>query len=70
MYRLRNNKDLECLLDEASGTVGRKEVLELYQLATREPYSFLYINLVSPKHNDMFYINFTQQLQITDYYNI
>ena len=64
MYRLRNNKDLECLLDEVSGTVGRKELLEMYNLATKEPYSFLYINLVSPKNNDMFYINFNQTLQI------
>ena len=27
VYRLRTNKDLECLLDEVSGTVGRKELL-------------------------------------------
>ena len=66
MYRLRNNKDLECFLDEVSGTVGRKELLEMYYLATKEPYSFLYINLVSPKINDLFYINFNQRLQISD----
>ena len=29
VYRLRNNKDLECFLDEVSGTVGRKELLEM-----------------------------------------
>ena len=62
MYRLRNNKDLECFLDEVSGTVGRKELLEMYYLATKEPYSFLYINLVSPTIKDMFYINFNQKL--------
>ena len=43
VYRLRNNKDLECLLDEVSGTVGRKELLEMYNLATKEPSSFCYI---------------------------
>ena len=64
VYRLRINEDLECLLDEVAGTVGRKELLEIYNLATKEPYSFLYINLVSPKNNDMFYINFNQTLQI------
>ena len=41
VYRLRNNKDLECFLDEVSGTVGRKELLEMYYLATKEDYSFL-----------------------------
>ena len=65
MYRLRNNKDLEAFLDEVAGTVGRKELLELYNLATKEPYSFLYINLVSPTIKDMFYRNFNQKLQIS-----
>jgi hypothetical protein len=50
IYRLRNNKYLDACLDEVSGTVGRKELLEIYNLATKEPYSFLYINLVSPKN--------------------
>ena len=64
MYRLRNTKDLECLLDEVSGTVGRKGFLEMYNLAAREPYSFLNINLVSPKIVDICYIKFNQKLQI------
>ena len=64
VYRLRNHKDLECLLDAVSGTVGRQELLEMYNLATREQYSVLYINLVSPTHNDMFYINVSQTLHI------
>jgi hypothetical protein len=65
VYRLRNQKDLDAFLDEVSGTVGRKELLEIYNLATKEPYSFLYINLVSPKINDMFYINFNQKIIIS-----
>ena len=40
MYRLRNNKDPECLLDEVSGTVGRKELSGMCKLATKEPSSF------------------------------
>jgi hypothetical protein len=66
VYRLRNNKDLEAFLDEVSGLLTRKELLEIYNLATTEPYSFLYINLVSPKINDMFYINFNQKIIISD----
>ena len=34
VYRLKTNKDLECQLDEVSGTVGREELLEMYNLAT------------------------------------
>ena len=64
VYRLRTNNNLECLVDEVSVTVGRKGFLEMYNLATREPYSFLNINLVSPKIVDMCYIKFNQKLQI------
>ena len=55
------------MLEEVSGIVGRKELLEMYHLATREPYSFLYINLVSPTVNAMLYINFNQKLHIDKY---
>jgi hypothetical protein len=66
VYRLRNQKDLDAFLDEVSGTVGRKELLYIYNLATKEPSSFLYINLVSPKINDMFYINFNKKILLSD----
>ena len=64
VYRLRNTKDLECCLDEVSGTVGRKELLEMYNLATNKPYSFLYINLFSPTNNDMCYIISNQKFKL------
>ena len=65
VYRLRNNKDLEAFLDEISGTVGRKELLNMYQIAVKEDYSFLYCNLMN-KPKDMFYINFNQKLIVDD----
>ena len=64
VYRLRTNNNLECLVDEVSVTVGRKGFLEMYSLATREPSSFLYVNLASPKINDMWYIKLNQKLHI------
>ena len=62
VYRLRNPKDLETFLEELSAMLPRKELIELYQLATKEPYSFLDINLVAKTLNTMFYINFKQKL--------
>ena len=64
MYRLRNTKDLDCVLDEVAGNVGGKELVELHDLATKEPYSVLHVNLVSPKSNDTFYNHVNQKLQI------
>jgi hypothetical protein len=66
VYRLRNTKDLETLLEELSAMMPRKELLELYQLATKEPYSFLYINLVAPKLDDTFFITFTKKITFSD----
>jgi hypothetical protein len=37
VYRLRNTKDLESFLEELSALVPRKELIEIYHLATKEP---------------------------------
>jgi hypothetical protein len=66
VYRLRNQKDLDSLTEELAAMVGKKELLEIYHLATKEPYSFLYINLVAPKINDAFFITFTQKIELSD----
>jgi hypothetical protein len=66
VYKLRNTKDLETFLEEISGMIGRKELIELYQMATKDPYSFLYINLVAPKLNDTFFITFSKKITFDD----
>ena len=64
VYRLRNTKDLECVLEENSAVVGKKELFEIYKLATDEPYSFLYINLRASKVNEMYHIGFNKKIII------
>ena len=66
VYRLRNSKDLETFLEELSAMLPRKELIEIYQLATKDPYSFLYINLVAETLNDMFYITFKNNITFDD----
>ena len=45
VYRLRNDKYLECMLDEVSGTVGRRELLHIYI------YIYIYMyNLATENH--------------------
>ncbi len=67
VYRLRNTKDLETFLEELSAMMPRKELVELYQMATKDPYSFLYINLVAPKLDDTFFITFTKKITFSDW---
>ena len=66
MYRLRNYKDLESFIEEVSAVTDKKTLLELYNIATYEPYSFLYVNLVAKSKNDMFYIRFDKKMIIDD----
>ena len=46
----------------------KKLLLELYSIATEEPYNFLLINLMKPDVNDMIYSRFDAKLVIDDEY--
>ena len=41
---------------------AKKFMLEVYNLATEEPYSFSFINLMKSDVNDMFYTRFNSKL--------
>ncbi len=38
VYRLRNYKDLEIFIEDVSAMCDKKTLLELYNIATAEPY--------------------------------
>jgi len=62
VYRLRNAKDLECVIDELSALLDKKTLLQMYNLAVSEPYSFFSIFLTAKNLNDMFYIRLEKKL--------
>lgn len=66
VYRLRNYKELEAFVEEVSGLVNKKELVEIYKTATEEEYSFLYINLTAKNINEMFFSTFKKRIQLTD----
>ena len=66
VYRLRNYKDLETFIEEVSAVADKKTLMELYNLATSEPFSFLYVKLTAKSKKDMFYMNFSKKLIIED----
>ena len=61
VFRLRNNQDLQTFIDEVSALVDKQTLLEMYKMATKEAFSFLYIKLTAKDINDMFYIKFGQK---------
>jgi hypothetical protein len=64
VYKLRNYKDLEAVLEELSALTDKKTLLEMYSMATKEPHSFLYVNLMAKKVDDMFFIKFDRKILI------
>lgn len=66
VYRLRNYLDLDSVMEEISALADKKTLMELYRMATEEPYSFLYIRLTAKRKEDMFFIRFDKKLVITD----
>ena len=70
VYRLRNTKDLDTFIEEVSAVLDKKTVLQLCNVATSEPHSFLYVKLTATNKNDMFYMNFNLKkwlLKINNY---
>lgn len=47
IYRLRNHRDLETLVEELSALYDKKTLHELYKIASHEPHCFLYVNLMA-----------------------
>ena len=45
IYRLRNYKEIESLVEELSAVYPKKTILNIYKLATESPHSSLYIKL-------------------------
>ena len=66
VYRLRNYKDLDTFVEEVSAVYDKKTLLALYNAATEEPFSFLYVKLTSKSKEDMFYKRFDHKLMITE----
>ncbi len=49
----------------ASADYDKKTLLQLYNAATEEPFSFLYVKFTSKDKEDMFYKRFDHMLVIT-----
>ena len=55
VYRLRNRKELEAFLEETSALLDKKTLLDIYNFATKDEYSFLFVNLVAKDIGQMFF---------------
>ncbi len=57
-------EDLVGFADEAGAVYDKKTLLQLYNAATEEPVSFLYVKMASKNQDDMIYKRFDHKLVI------
>jgi hypothetical protein len=62
VWRLRNQHELESLLEEVSAVYDKKTLMQMYHMATDEPYSFWYILLTAKRREDMFFMRFEKRM--------
>ena len=65
VWRLRNAKEIEAVVEELSALYPKKTLLQMYDMAVHEEdYSFWYILLTAKSKQDMFWIRFQKKLQV------
>jgi len=62
VWRLRNHKEVETLCEELSGVYDKDTIMQLYNHATQEPYSFMFVRLDAKTRRDMFWLRFEARL--------
>ena len=62
VFRLRNRLELDAIIEELSAVYDKKVLMEMYQMATADAYSFMYVNLGASRVEDMFWLRFEQRM--------
>ena len=63
-WRLRNAKEIQALMEELSAIYPVKVLHEMYEEATSEPHSFMYVDLVAKQKEDMFHVRFEYKMVV------
>ena len=64
IFRLRNPKDLEAILEELSGLYDKNTLDKIYRIATDDRHGFLYVDLMQSDKTKMFYKNLNAQIVV------
>jgi hypothetical protein len=64
VFRLRNQKDLEAVVEESAALAPRKDIERLYRRAVEKEFGFLYVDLMAKDLSRMFYSSFDSLMQL------
>lgn len=62
VWRLRSQKEVDLLCEELSGYYPKDTIMDLFEYATREPYSWLTVKLDAKDKRDIFWLRFERRL--------
>jgi hypothetical protein len=62
VWRLRSQKETDLLCEELSGYYPKDVILDIFEYATREPYSWLTVKLDAKEKKDIFWLRFERRL--------
>ena len=62
MWAMRSAEERKADLSEFNGMYPMKVVEEFLEEATRERFSFLYVNMLAPSREEAFFKNFSHRL--------
>ena len=62
VFRLRSVPEREAIVEENSAVYDKDTMRLIYETATEEPHSFLYIDLMAKRREDMFWERFSHRL--------
>ena len=62
VFRLRNRKELEALIEEVSAVYSPEALQRLYNYATDDPFSFLYVDMMAKRREEMFHLRFEKKI--------
>ena len=64
IFKLKNIREVETFIEEQSALVDKKTLLEIYKIATEEPFSFLFVKLRESDLNKIFMKRFDAEIHI------
>ena len=62
VWRLRNELELQQVMEEVSAVYDKKTLMQMYHMAVDDPHSFWYILLTARRPEDMFFLRFEKRL--------
>ena len=64
MLEAAKPKEIQALMEELSAIYPVKVLHEMYEEATSEPHSFMYVDLVAKQKEDMFHVRFEYKMVV------